>query len=98
MLDLNQRPPPCKLCQSFPFRFCPVRKSRINKQFLPFLAPVLFYSVLVRPAPVAARLQHPTLLDHLVTQWMSVVIPSEDSSLNSSHVHSLGSSTSPTTE
>src|SRR5215203_1138382 len=36
--------------------------------------------------------------DHLVTQWMSVVISSEGSSLNSSHVHIFGSSTSPTME
>src|SRR5919109_4756082 len=36
--------------------------------------------------------------DHLVTQWMSLVISSEGSRLNSSHVHLLGSSTSPTTE
>src|SRR5919202_6036611 len=35
--------------------------------------------------------------DHLVTQWMSVVISSDGSCLNSSHVHLLGSSTSPTT-
>src|SRR5919199_1705363 len=37
-------------------------------------------------------------LDHLVTQWMSLVISSEGSWLNSSHVHLLGSSTSPTME
>src|SRR5215211_9175516 len=36
--------------------------------------------------------------DHLVTQWMSVVISSEGSSLNSSHTHVFGSSTSPTME
>src|SRR5918994_5392628 len=36
--------------------------------------------------------------DHLVTQWISVVISSEGSSLNSSHLHLLGSSTSPSTE
>src|SRR5919199_2121184 len=36
--------------------------------------------------------------DHLVTQWMSLVISSEGSRLNSSHVHLLGSSTSPTME
>src|SRR5215212_5650425 len=36
--------------------------------------------------------------DHLVTQWMSVVISSEGSRLNSSHVHLLGSSASPTIE
>src|SRR5215212_7920234 len=36
--------------------------------------------------------------DHLVTQWMSVVISSEGSSLNSSHTHLFGSSTSPTME
>src|SRR3712207_795992 len=36
--------------------------------------------------------------DHLVTQWMSVVISSEGSCWNSSHVHLLGSSTSPKTE
>src|SRR5215208_5212887 len=36
--------------------------------------------------------------DHLVTQWMSVVISSEGSSLNSSHTHLIGSSTSPTME
>src|SRR5829696_8508837 len=36
--------------------------------------------------------------DHLVTQWMSVVISSEGSPLNSSQVHLLGSSTSPKTE
>src|SRR3712207_4169684 len=36
--------------------------------------------------------------DHLVTQWMSSVISSDGSARNSSHVHLLGSSTSPTTE
>src|SRR3712207_1116152 len=36
--------------------------------------------------------------DHLVTQWMSLVISSEGSCLNSSHVHLLGSSISPTME
>src|SRR5215211_3448024 len=36
--------------------------------------------------------------DHLVTQWMSFVISSEGSCLNSSHVHFLGSSISPTME
>src|SRR3712207_6505753 len=36
--------------------------------------------------------------DHLVTQCMSVVISSEGSCLNSSQVHLLGSSTSPTME
>src|ERR671927_190229 len=35
--------------------------------------------------------------DHLVTQWMSFVISSEGSCLNSSQVHLLGSSISPTT-
>src|ERR687896_521535 len=37
-------------------------------------------------------------LDHLVTQWISLVISSEGSWLNSSQVHLLGSSTSPTME
>src|ERR671920_2312804 len=37
-------------------------------------------------------------LDHFVTQWISLVISSEGSCLNSSHVHLLGSSTSPTME
>src|ERR687894_3240661 len=36
--------------------------------------------------------------DHLVTQWMSFVIFSEGSWLNSSQVHLLGSSISPTME
>src|SRR5215218_5325157 len=36
--------------------------------------------------------------DHLVTQWMSFVISSEGSCLNSSQVHLLGSSISPTME
>src|SRR3712207_3401383 len=36
--------------------------------------------------------------DHLVTQWMSLVICSEGSCLNSSHVHLFGSSISPTIE
>src|SRR5215217_7522635 len=36
--------------------------------------------------------------DHLVTQWMSFVISSEGSARNSSHVHLLGSSISPTME
>jgi hypothetical protein len=36
--------------------------------------------------------------DHFVTQWMSLVISSEGSCLNSSHVHLLGSSTSPKME
>src|SRR5215218_396590 len=33
--------------------------------------------------------------DHLVTQWMSLVISSEGNARNSSHDHALGSSTSP---
>src|SRR5919202_3483004 len=37
-------------------------------------------------------------LDHLVTQWMSLVISSEGSPINSSHVQRLGSSISPTME
>ena len=57
MLDLNQRPPPCKLGQSFPGGYYPVEKSRLYKQFLRFLAPSVSYSVQVCPAPVAARLQ-----------------------------------------
>src|SRR5215212_2421449 len=36
--------------------------------------------------------------DHLVTQWMSLVISSEGSARNSSQVHLLGSSISPTME
>src|SRR5919112_2938972 len=36
--------------------------------------------------------------DHLVTQWMSFVISSEGNCLNSSHVHLVGSSISPTME
>src|SRR5215207_3620983 len=36
--------------------------------------------------------------DHLVTQWISFVISSEGSCLNSSQVHLLGSSISPTME
>src|SRR5919112_4226067 len=36
--------------------------------------------------------------DHLVTQWMSLVVSSEGSCLTSSHVQRLGSSTSPTIE
>src|SRR5215216_1334987 len=36
--------------------------------------------------------------DHLVTQWMSFVISSEGSARNSSQVHLLGSSISPTME
>src|SRR5215203_191477 len=36
--------------------------------------------------------------DHLVTQWMSLMISSEGSSLNSSHAHLFGSSISPTME
>src|SRR5215207_4898268 len=58
MLDLNQRPPPCKLGQSFPDRYCPVRKSRLLKRFLAFLTTLCSCSVRVCPAPVAARLQH----------------------------------------
>src|SRR5829696_6217653 len=37
-------------------------------------------------------------LDHLVTQWMSLVNSSEGSARNPSHVHFLGSSSSPTME
>src|SRR5215212_1348260 len=62
MLDLNQRPPPCKSGQTFQGEFCPVGKSRIYKRFLPFLAPSFSCSVRMRPAPVAARLQHLTFL------------------------------------
>src|SRR5829696_4506959 len=58
MLESNQRPPPCKLGQGFPGGYCPVGKSRLDKQFLPFLAPPFSCSVRVRPAPVAAWLQH----------------------------------------
>src|SRR5215218_4866845 len=58
MLESNQRPPPCKLGQSFPDRYCPVGKSRLYKRFSVFLAPWFSCSVLMRPAPVAARLQH----------------------------------------
>ena len=54
MLGSNQRPPPCKLGQRFPDRYCPVRKPRLYKRFLVFLAPLFSCSVLVRPAPVAA--------------------------------------------
>jgi hypothetical protein len=39
MLGSKQRPPPCKLGQRFPDRYCPVRKSHLAKQFLAFLAP-----------------------------------------------------------
>src|SRR5215212_1342116 len=60
MLDLNQRPPPCKFGQHLPAGFCPVGKYRINTRFLPFLAPSLSCSVRMRPAPVAARLQNLT--------------------------------------
>src|SRR5215203_7219361 len=42
--------------------------------------------------------QRVSSFDHFVTQWMSVVISSEGSCLNSSQVHLLGSSISPTTE
>ena len=62
MLDLNQRPPPCKFGQSFPGGYCPVGKSSLFKQFLPFLAALFSCSVRVRPAPVAAWLQHLTFL------------------------------------
>ena len=62
VLDLNQRPPPCKLGQRFPGGYCPVGKSRINERFLPFRAPSFSCSVWMRPALVAARLQHLTLL------------------------------------
>jgi hypothetical protein len=62
MLDLNQRPPPCKLGQSFPGGYSPVGKSRLSKRLLAFLAPSFSCSVLVCPAPVAARLQRLTLL------------------------------------
>jgi hypothetical protein len=62
MLDLNQRPPPSKFGQSFPGRFGPVGKSRYIGGFLAFLAPPFSCSVLVCTAPVAARLQHLTLL------------------------------------
>ena len=62
MLDLNQRPPPCKFGQSISDRFYPVGKSSLFKQFLPFLAALFSCSVRVRPAPVAAWLQHLPLL------------------------------------
>ena len=58
MLESNQRPPPCKLGQCFPGRYCPVGKSGIYKRFLAFLTPLFSCSVRVCPAPVAARLQH----------------------------------------
>jgi hypothetical protein len=62
MLDSNQRLPPCKLCQSFPDGYCPVGNSAYISGFFAFLAPVFSCSVLMCPAPVAARLQHLTLL------------------------------------
>jgi hypothetical protein len=33
MLGSNQRPPPCKLGQSFPAMLCPVRKSLISERY-----------------------------------------------------------------
>src|SRR5829696_1495413 len=62
MLDSNQRPPPCKLGQSFSGRYCPVSKFRLSKQFWTFLVLSFSCSVQVCPTPVAARLQHLTLL------------------------------------
>jgi hypothetical protein len=62
MLYSNQRPPPCRLGQSFLGRYCPVGKSSLSKRFLAFLAPLLSCSVRVCPASVAARLQHLTFL------------------------------------
>src|SRR5215218_7465927 len=62
MLDLNQRPPPCKFGQSFPGRYCPVGKSRLSKRFLTFLAPSFSCSVRLRSASVATWLQQLTLL------------------------------------
>src|SRR5918998_180749 len=62
MLESNQRPPPCKLGQSFPGGFCPVRKSRLSNRFLAFLAPSFSCSVRMCPALVAAWLQHLSLL------------------------------------
>src|ERR671917_539833 len=58
MLDLNQRPPLCKLGQGFPGRYCPIGKSSLSERFLAFLAPLLSCSVRVCPASVSARLQH----------------------------------------
>jgi hypothetical protein len=58
MLGSNQRPPPCKLGQSFSDRYYPVRKSRLHKRFSAFLGPSFYCSVRMRPAPVAARLHH----------------------------------------
>src|SRR5215204_5477205 len=51
MLDLNQRPPPCKLGQSFPGMSCPVGKQRLSRRFLPFLALLLSCSVQVCTDP-----------------------------------------------
>ncbi len=63
VLDLNQQPPPCKAGQRCPGKYCPVGKSRLSRQFLPFPAPMFSCSVRrVCPALVAARLQHLTLL------------------------------------
>jgi hypothetical protein len=62
MLDLNQQLPPYKLGQTFPGECCPVGKSRLSKQFLAFSIALFFCSVRVRPAPVAAWLQHLTIL------------------------------------
>src|ERR671915_2065609 len=62
MLDLNQRPPPCKLGWSFLGGYYPVEKCRLYKRFSTFLASSFSCSVRVRTAPVAARLQHLTLL------------------------------------
>jgi Transposase, Mutator family len=60
MLGSNQRPPPCKLGQSFPGRYYPVGISRLSKQFWAFLTSSFSRPVQVCPAPVATRLQHAT--------------------------------------
>src|SRR5215203_6557979 len=60
------------------------------------------YSAVVSTSSSRVSTETPSQLvpsfDHLVTQWMSVVISSEASARNSSQVHFLGSSTSPTIE
>src|SRR5918996_1646606 len=57
------------------------------------------YSAAVSTPPSKRSTETPSQVvpsfDHLVTQWMSLVISSEGKARNSSHDHILGPSTSP---
>jgi hypothetical protein len=58
MLGSNQRPPPCKLGRGSPAKLSPVINPAYLSGFPAFRLGSESYRVLLRIAPVAARLQH----------------------------------------